>query len=103
MRLLILGVRSFLRDPNGRAILAVAGVVVGTGTVFYRLVEKLTWVDSLYFSVITLTTVGYGDISPSTTVGKLFTMAYVIVGIGVFVALVTEVAQHLIEVRKQAK
>jgi voltage-gated potassium channel Kch len=36
----------------------------------------------LYFSVITLTTVGYGDFSPQTPAGKIFTMIYVLVGLG---------------------
>lgn len=37
---------------------------------------------------------------PVTNAGKLFTMAYVLVGIGTFVALVTEIAGHLVEVRQ---
>lgn len=81
--------------------MAVASVVVGIGTVFYRLVEDLAWLDSLYFSVITLTTVGYGDFSPVTSTGKVFTMFYVLAGIGIFVALVTEIGQHLVDARKK--
>ena len=100
MRDLGRGLRNFWNDPAGRAILAVAGTVIGTGTVFYRFVEDLRWIDSLYFCVITLTTVGYGDISPTTNAGKVFTMIYVVAGIGVFVALVTTVAHHLIEAKK---
>ena len=101
MRHLIRGLREFLGDPAGQATLGVASVVIATGTVFYRFVEDLRWIDSLYFSVISLTTVGYGDIAPTTTPGKIFTMVYVVVGIGIFVALVTEIAGHLIEARKQ--
>ena len=101
MRYLIRGLRNFFHDPAGQATLGVASVVIATGTVFYRIVEDLRWIDSLYFSVITLTTVGYGDISPTTTSGKIFTMVYVVVGIGIFVALVTEIAGHLIDARKQ--
>lgn len=100
MRNLIRGLRSFGGDPAGQALLGVAAVVVGTGTVFYRFVEGLRWIDSLYFSVITLTTVGYGDFSPTTNAGKTFTIFYVLVGIGIFVALVTEIAGHLIEARQ---
>lgn len=65
-------------------IAALASIIVlSGGVVFYHYVEKLSYVDSLYFSVITLTTVGYGDISPQTTVGKLFTIFYVLVGIAI--------------------
>lgn len=103
MRHLIVGLRNFLTDPSGRSILTLAGAVIGVGTVFYRFVEDLRWLDSLYFSVITLTTVGYGDFSPSTNAGKVFTMGYVLVGIGIFVALVTEIGSHIVDARGQAK
>lgn len=53
------------------------------GAVFYHLQEGLRWVDSFYFCTITLTTVGYGDITPHTDAGKLFTMFYVLVGVGI--------------------
>ncbi len=100
MRNLLRGLRAFASDSDSQALMAVASVVVAIGTVFYRFIEDLNWVDSVYFSVITLTTVGYGDFSPVTTAGKVFTMFYVLVGIGIFVALVTEVGGHLIEERK---
>lgn len=100
MRDILRGLRSFWADPAGRAVLGVAGTVIGTGTVFYRFVEDLAWLDSLYFCVITLTTVGFGDISPTTSAGKVFTMLYVVVGIGIFVTLVSTVAHHLIEAKQ---
>ncbi len=102
MRDLINGLRLFLADPSGQATLAVASIVIATGTVDYRFIEDLSWIDSLYLSVITVTTVGYGDLPPTTTVGKLFTMGYVLVGIGIFVALVTQIASHLIGARDRA-
>ena len=103
MRDLFRGLGSFLTDPTGQALLGIASVVVAVGAVFYRFVEDLVWVDSIYFSVITLTTVGYGDFSPTTTTGKVFTIFYVLAGIGIFVAVVTEVGAHLIEERKQGE
>ena len=103
MRDLFRGLGSFLTDPTGQALLGIASVVVAVGAVFYRFVEDLAWVDSIYFSVITLTTVGYGDFSPTTTTGKVFTIFYVLAGIGIFVAVVTEVGAHLIEERKQGE
>ena len=92
--------RNFWRDPAGRSILAITATVIGVGGLFYRFVEDMAWIDAFYFSVITVSTVGYGDISPSTTAGKLFTMVYVVVGIGVFVALVSTTAHHIIEAKR---
>ena len=99
MRTLVIGLRNFCMDPSARAALAIAGGLITVGTVFYRRVEDLSWIDSLYFCVITLATVGYGDISPATTAGKIFTMFYVVIGIGIFVALVTQISHHLIAAR----
>ena len=88
------------KDNNKRDLQVtggVAAVVVGVGVVFYHLVESMTWIDAFYFSVITLTTVGYGDIAPQTDAGKLFTVLYVVAGIGiiaVFARLLLENTIH---------
>ena len=66
-----------------RLLLAAAILILGIGTVFYHFVENITWLDSYYFSVVTLTTVGYGDIVPHTAAGKLFTTFYLMIGIGI--------------------
>jgi voltage-gated potassium channel len=75
------------------ALLAVVAIASGTG--FYSLVEGMRFVDALYFSIITLTTVGYGDFAPETDVGKLFTAVYVLVGVGILLAFVTTVAGRM--------
>lgn len=70
-----------------RKQLQAAGLVALTaltvGAVFYHYVERLTWLDAFYFCTITLATVGYGDIVPHTDAGKLFTIFYVVAGIGI--------------------
>ena len=86
------------------ALLALSMILVGT--LFYQLVEKLTFVDAFYFSVITLATVGYGDIVPTTDFGKIFTAFYVIGGIGIIGLfanlLVRQAAAKRIEKREKA-
>mgnify|MGYP003618606559 FL=1 len=74
--------------PRVRYIALLALTVLSTGAVFYHHVEKLSWLDSIYFCVISLATVGYGDITPKTDAGKIFTIFYVIIGIGIFAASV---------------
>jgi voltage-gated potassium channel Kch len=66
----------------------------------------LSWIDAVYFSVITITTVGYGDIHPTTPGTKLFTIFYVLIGVGIIAAslniLVRIAAQKRLD-KKQLK
>lgn len=70
-------------------LLASAVLAIATGTVFYHAVEHLSWLNAYYFSVITLTTVGYGDITPHTDAGKIFTTFYVLFGIGIITTFIS--------------
>lgn len=79
---------SLKRPPKARYIALIGFIVLAIGIVFYRIVEGFSWINSLYFCVITLTTIGYGDIVPKTDLGKLFTTVYVIIGIGIFAAVI---------------
>jgi voltage-gated potassium channel len=68
-------------------------LVLCTGTFFFHFVERMSLVDAFYFSAITLTTVGYGDLTPHTDLGKLFTVGYVIIGIGIIATFARLVLQ----------
>ena len=57
--------------------------------------------DSFYFSVITLPTIGYGDLSPSTTAGKIFTIVYIFVGLGIILGFVNAIAERSTEGRRR--
>lgn len=72
-----------VNQKNFRIMALVAVVTLIGGATFYHHVEKLNWLDAFYFSTITLTTVGYGDIVPTTPLGKFFTIFYVLLGIGI--------------------
>ncbi len=88
-----------LKDPEFQALFLLVVTMLASGALFYRQVEGWSLLDSLYFSVITLTTVGYGDFSPSTTAGKIFTMFYIFVGIGIILGFVNAVAERSMEQR----
>ena len=56
-------------------------IVVLLGTYFYQFIEGWNFVDSLYFVVVSITTIGYGDLYPVTNAGKLFTILFSFIGI----------------------
>ena len=89
--------RSVWRDPETKALPIVAGALVLTGTIFYWRFEDWTIIESLYFCIVTLTTVGYGDFTPTTPETQIFTIVYILTGFGVLVALLTSVAEKYIE------
>lgn len=100
-RMLIRSVRGLASDPESRGLLSLVVGLIGGGALFYRQVEDLTWLDSFYFTVVTLTTVGYGDISPTTAAGKLFTMAYLLIGVGLLVTFAARLSRHMVDERRE--
>jgi voltage-gated potassium channel len=89
-------IRTLWSDPQFRSLTRLAVIAISSGTIFYWLVEDLRPIDSLYFSVTTLTTVGFGDFSPKTDAGKLFTVVYVLLGVGILLAFLTKVAGQVV-------
>jgi voltage-gated potassium channel len=86
--------RAMLRDPEGKVLVVSAIGIVAVGTIAYALLEGWSPVDSLYFSVVTLATVGYGDLHPTTVAGKLFTVIYILSGLGIIAAFVSEIPKY---------
>jgi hypothetical protein len=86
--------RAMAREPESRVLLLAAALTLTVGTVGYMLLEHWTPIQALYFCVVTLATVGYGDLHPTTEIAQLFTVLYVITGVGILAAFITEVARH---------
>lgn len=84
----------FLKDKNYRSLLITTLIYIASGSLVYHYVEGWSYLDCLYFSVVTLTTVGFGDITPQTDAGKAFTIFYIMVGVGVILSFVNIVYKH---------
>lgn len=87
------------RDPwfRLRVLAAVALTVLGIGTLGYMLIEGWSALDAFYMTLITLTTVGFGEVNPLSHPGRLFTIALIgtgVVGFATTVALLAQLVQE---------
>jgi voltage-gated potassium channel Kch len=69
-------------------------------TVFYTWVERWSVLDSLYFTVVTLTTVGYGDFAPSSPLSRGFTIILILTGVGFILAFLNFLVARTVERRR---
>jgi len=76
-------------------------LVLFGGATIYHYIEGWRYLDALYFSSYTITTVGYGDITPKTDIGKIFTILYIFVGVGIVLYGLSLMASHFVEVREE--
>lgn len=79
------------------AVIAFVFTVVFGGTFAFMYVEGKTFLESLYFVIATVTTVGYGDVVATTDAGKLFTILLIIFGTGAFLSIIPIVFTYLVE------
>ena len=88
-------------DVAFRMLLALVVSLLVSGTTFFTLVEGWSVLDSFYFSVTTLTTVGFGDPAPATALGKIFTIVYIFVGLGVIGGFINVLAKNTFARKKR--
>jgi hypothetical protein len=99
-------VAAMARDAEERGPLLLVVSLLIVGTAFYTVVEGWGVIDAVYFSAMSLATVGYGDVVPVTAVGKLFTVVYVLAGIGILVSFFTALTGktlELMDARRRAR
>lgn len=82
----------FLVLMFGVMILAIAG---------FMITEGLSLVDALYFSVVTIATVGYGDIHPVSQAGKILAVLIIITGVGTFLGVVANATEMMLNRRER--
>ncbi|MCT8161286.1 potassium channel family protein [Pseudoruegeria sp. SHC-113] len=101
LREVLRAIGAALRDGRVRSVLAMTAAIVVWASIVYHFVEGWSWLDSIYFSVVAVSTVGFGDFSPETAFGKIFTIGYLVIGLGVFVAMVSTIADAILTQYKQ--
>jgi voltage-gated potassium channel len=89
---------SFLLPSRARIRIVLIAVLaaIALGTVVFHLVEGWSILDSLYVTVQTVTTVGFGDLTPRTTLGRAFATFFMMVGVGIVLYSLTSVVQAIV-------
>jgi hypothetical protein len=83
-----------------KILLAVFLVIMILGTVGFVLIEKKSVVEAAYFVIVTVATVGYGDIHPVTQLGRIFTIILIITGVGTFLGVIANLTELMLAKRE---
>ncbi len=74
--------------------------VMIVGTVGFMVIEQKPLIDAAYFVIVTMATVGYGDIHPVTPLGKVFVIFIIIMGVGTFLGVIANVTEIMLARRE---
>jgi voltage-gated potassium channel len=87
------------RSPAQRMAIAIAGITLLTalGTLGYIVIERMSFLDALYMTVITISTVGYGEVKPLDNAGRVFTIVLIVLGVGTAFYLFATMTEIIIE------
>ena len=96
-------IKILFKQEEQKALMIAVCFLLALGTVFYHNIESMSYLDALYFSVVTLATIGYGDLYPVTTLGKLFSILYVFLGVGLLGAMIANCNRAFAEYHRQKR
>jgi len=75
--------------------------VMVLGTAGFMFIEGLSFINAFYFSIVTLATVGYGDIHPLTTAGKILAIVMIVMGVGTFLGVIANATEMMLNQREK--
>jgi hypothetical protein len=83
-----------LKDRKFRSFFILILIILLSGTIFYSKIEGWPILDSIYFSITTLVTIGSKNLEPITPMGKIFTIFYILAGVGVMLGFINTIARY---------
>jgi voltage-gated potassium channel len=85
-----------------RIYLLVFTVLLTVGVIGFMFIEKMSLTNAIYFSIVTMATVGYGDIHPQTDIGKILALIIIFGGVGTFLGVVAIITDLFVNRREEA-
>jgi len=100
--------RGQMKLKNFVSVITFFLIVISLGGLVFHKVEGWRYIDAFYFSVMTVTTVGYGDFTPHTDLGKILTMLFAFAGIAIALYVLGAASKyfthfHLTKIKKEDK
>lgn len=92
--------KKFLQYHNFQYVLFFTFLTILTGSILIMYYEKMTFPDALWWSYVTATTVGYGDLSPVSTGGRIIASLLMLTGIGFLSLLTGTIASFFVSEKK---
>lgn len=89
------------QDSEFKSLLIFTIFLLIGSTIFYVNNEGWSVIDAIYFSMMTMSTIGYGDFVPSSTLSKIFTIVYTFLSIGAFVSLTAKIVTVLVDKKRK--
>ena len=74
---------------------------IAIGTIVFHRLESWNWIQSFYFSVVTITTVGYGDFTPTNDLSRLFTAIYILAGVSIGLVTLSIIGAEILSNRQR--
>lgn len=82
--------------------LTVFTVLMFIGIMGFMVIENFSLTDAIYFSIVTMATVGYGDIHPQTGIGKILTLIIIVGGVGTFLGVIASITDMFVNRREES-
>ena len=86
-----------------RIYVSILAAVLFIGMVGLIVIESFSPLDAFYFLIVTIATVGYGDLHPVSPFGKLLVIVIILAGVGCFVGVVANAIEYMIEMRERSR
>ena len=83
-----------------KIFLVIFCTIIILGTIGFMAVEGRSLLDSFYFVIVTMATVGYGDVHPVTAMGKVFSIALIVMGVGTFLGVIGNITELVLTRRE---